>query len=212
MNGAEMDAIYRVQRHFYDLTRKPYLLGRDVLIRELAVPYEGKVLEIGCGTARNLIAIARRYPSAQCYGLDVSAQMLTTARASIIREDLEQRIWVELGDATRFDPMALFGAAQFDRVVISYALSMIPDWEAALAAAAGLIAPGGSLHIADFGGQAGMPGWFRKGLFAWLDMFSVTPRLDLAEKVDAVARRYGHACEVRSLYRGYAALAELRAY
>ncbi|HWU72526.1 MAG TPA: SAM-dependent methyltransferase, partial [Sphingomonas sp.] len=27
-----MDAIYRSQRHFYDLTRKYYLLGRDALI------------------------------------------------------------------------------------------------------------------------------------------------------------------------------------
>ena len=33
MSGNKMDDIYRVQRHFYDLTRKPYLLGRDVLIR-----------------------------------------------------------------------------------------------------------------------------------------------------------------------------------
>ena len=212
MNGPQMDAIYRVQRHFYDLTRKPYLLGRDMLIRDLAVPRDGSVVEIGCGTARNLLQIARRYPSAQCYGLDVSAQMLRTARASIIRQDMERRVWVELGDATDFDPMALFGTAQFDRVVISYALSMIPDWERALAAAAGLIAPGGSLHVADFGDQDGMPDWFRKTLFAWLDMFSVTPRLDLQEKADAVARVYGHDCHFRSLYRGYAALAELRAH
>ena len=46
--AAQMDAIYRFQRHFYDLTRKPYLLGRDTLIRELAVPPSGTILEIGC--------------------------------------------------------------------------------------------------------------------------------------------------------------------
>ena len=50
MSGNKMDDIYRVQRHFYDLTRKPYLLGRDVLIRELDIPDGGSVLEIGCGT------------------------------------------------------------------------------------------------------------------------------------------------------------------
>ena len=28
-HAGHMDAIYRSQRHFYDLTRKYYLLGRD---------------------------------------------------------------------------------------------------------------------------------------------------------------------------------------
>ena len=35
--GEKMDRIYRVQRHFYDLTRKYYLLGRDRLIRGAGV-------------------------------------------------------------------------------------------------------------------------------------------------------------------------------
>lgn len=33
-----MDRIYRRQRHFYDATRKYYLLGRDPMIAGLAVP------------------------------------------------------------------------------------------------------------------------------------------------------------------------------
>ncbi len=40
---------------------------------------------------------------------------------------------------------------------------------------------------------------------------SVTPRLDLHQKADAIARSLGHDCRFRKLYRGYAALAELRA-
>lgn len=212
MNGAEMDAIYRVQRHFYDFTRKPYLLGRDVMIRELAVPAGGTVLEIGCGTARNLLCIARHYPAASCFGIDVSSVMLETARASIARERAGDRVKVQLADATSFDPAALFGVERFDRVVISYALSMIPDWEKALRTAAGFLAPAGSLHIADFGDQTELPGWFRKGLFAWLDLFSVTPRLDLQDKADSIARTFGYDCRFRTLYRGYAALAELRAH
>jgi S-adenosylmethionine-diacylgycerolhomoserine-N-methlytransferase len=137
--------------------------------------------------------------------------MLETARASIARRNAGNRVWVELADATAFDPAALFGAARFDRVVISYALSMIPDWEAALRRAAGLLAPGGVLHVADFGDQSGLPRWFKGGLFAWLDMFSVTPRLELHQKADGIARAMGHECRFRKLYRGYAALAELRA-
>jgi S-adenosylmethionine-diacylgycerolhomoserine-N-methlytransferase len=212
MNGAHMDAIYRVQRHFYDLTRKPYLLGRDVMIRGLAVPDGGTVLEIGCGTARNLLCITQLYPTARCFGVDVSSAMLETARASIARRGAEAQVQVALADATGFDPQSLFGVARFDRVVISYALSMIPEWDAALRSAANLLAPGGSLHVADFGDQHGLPRWFRKGLFAWLEMFSVSPRLDLAERANGIARTLGHDCRFRSLYRGYAALAELYAH
>ena len=131
-HAAEMDAIYRFQRHIYDVTRKPYLLGRDVVIRKLDVPAGGAVLEIGCGTARNLLHIARAYPKARCFGMDVSAAMLETARHAIARAGMEERVLVARADAAAFDPKALFGVERFDRVVISYALSMIPEWEEVL--------------------------------------------------------------------------------
>jgi len=50
-----MDRMYRHQRHIYDASRKFYLLGRDALITGLAPPKGGTILEIGCGTGRNLI-------------------------------------------------------------------------------------------------------------------------------------------------------------
>jgi len=60
--AVRMDRQYRWQRHIYDLTRKPYLLGRDRLVAELLPTPGARVLEIGCGTGRNLIRIARTYP------------------------------------------------------------------------------------------------------------------------------------------------------
>jgi S-adenosylmethionine-diacylgycerolhomoserine-N-methlytransferase len=209
--AAKMDAMYRLQRHFYDVTRKPYLLGRDTLIRELAVPPSGSVLEIGCGTARNLLCIARRYPTARCMGIDVSSVMLQSARTSIRREGAGDRVLVEPADATCFDPMLLFGISRFDRIVISYALSMIPDWKAVLGHAAGLLAPQGSLHIVDFGDQRELPRWFREALFAWLHCFSVSPRLDLCEQLRSTTQGATQSCRIRKLYKGYAVLGELRA-
>lgn len=206
-----MDDIYRVQRHFYDLTRKPYLLGRDVLIRELDVPAGGSVLEIGCGTARNLLCISQRYPLARCYGVDLSTVMLQTAHRSIAREKKDNSVWVEQADANNFDPLLLFGTGQFDRVILSFTLSMIPDWEQALCRAAKLLAPGGSLHVADFGDQSGLPSWFRRLLFGWLRLFSVTPRLSLRDQLPAIAGSSGYEFRFRNLYRGYVALAELSA-
>jgi len=121
-----MDAIYRYQRYIYDATRKYYLLGRDRLLAELQPPPAGSVLEIACGTGRNLILAARRYPNARFYGFDISNAMLDAARAAIARNGLTDRISVAAGDAAEFSGDRLFGAPAFDRVVISYALSMIP--------------------------------------------------------------------------------------
>src|SRR5262245_23648909 len=98
-----MDGLYRWQRHIYDLTRKYYLLGRDRLIAGLNVPAGGTVLELGCGTGRNLILAARRYPDAHFFGLDISSEMLETARVSIGREGLAERVMLAKGDATDFD-------------------------------------------------------------------------------------------------------------
>ena len=201
-----MDAMYRHQRHIYDASRKFYLLGRDELIAGLAPPKGGSILEIGCGTGRNLIKIAQAYPGRSCHGLDVSTEMLVTARQSVARVGLSDRIDLRQADATSFDPQALFGKAGFDRIVISYALSMIPPWQAVATQALRQLAPGGSLHIVDFGDQAGLPAPFKAVLMRWLKLFHVTPRTDLSFVLEDIARAEGGGCRSTSvpLFRGYA--------
>ena len=88
----EMDAMYRWTRYVYDLTRKYYLLGRDRLIDEIELQPGDRVLEIGCGTARNLIRLARKRPDIRCYGLDASNEMLATATAKVKARRLQDRI------------------------------------------------------------------------------------------------------------------------
>lgn len=204
-----MDRVYAQQRHIYDLTRKYYLLGRDGLIRDLDPLRDGRVLEIGCGTARNLIAIARHYPEATCYGVDISSAMLATAKRAIARSGLDARVRVAQGDASSFDSSALFGVAQFDRVVISYALSMIPPWREVLHHAGTLVAPGGSVHIVDFGDQAGLPRIFKTLLEAWLARFHVTPCATLRQEVERLAEERGLRASTRMRFRGYAVSAQL---
>ena len=99
----KMDVIYRRQRFIYDATRRYYLFGRDRLIEDLEPPANGTVLEIGCGTARNLIRAARLYPEARFYGLDVSEAMLRSARASVARCGLAARIF----SATETPPLSI---------------------------------------------------------------------------------------------------------
>jgi S-adenosylmethionine-diacylgycerolhomoserine-N-methlytransferase len=202
-----MDAIYRHQRYVYDASRKFYLLGRDRLIEELAPAPGANVLEVACGTGRNLIAAAVAYPEARFYGFDISTAMLDTASNAIRRADLDGRILIASGDATDFCGERLFGVARFDRIFISYALSMIPPWRAALHRALGALAPGGSLLIVDFGGQSRLPRWFKRGLRAWLARFSVTPRDELAGELAAVAAMPGITVRQNQLFRGYAVYA-----
>lgn len=204
-----MDGIYRYQRHIYDVTRKYFLPGRDTLIAELEPPADGTVLEIGCGTGRNLIAAARQYRSARLFGIDISPVMLATARANIERSGLAGRIRLAEGDAAGFDTADLFGEARFDRVFFSYSLSMIPPWRQALAVGAAHLAPGGRLHVVDFGDQQKLPGWFTRPLNAWLGAFHVTPRRDLATALATAADEAGARFGCIPLYRGYSVLGRI---
>jgi len=203
-HAALMDGVYRHQRHFYDLTRKYYLLGRDGLLAGLDVPPDGTVLELGCGTGRNIILAAQKFPQARYFGLDISDAMLETARGNIRAARIDSRVALAAGDATAFDADALFGRQCFDRVFFSYALSMIPGWERAVAKAADCLAEGGSLHVVDFGEQDRLPRWFRSGLRAWLARFHVEPRAMLAAELAAQAERIGGRLAITPLYRGYA--------
>lgn len=199
-----MNRMYRRQRYFYDATRKYYLLGRDRLIERLKPAPEDGVLEIGCGTGRNLILAARRYPYAHFFGVDVSSEMLATARTNIERAGLNGRIRLAQADAASFDPHSLFGEHTFQRVAISYSLSMIPAWRNVLCAAIAALAPSGELHIVDFGDQRRLPAWFGAALSRWLSLFHVSPRADLELQLQTLADFNGGTLLFERPYRGYA--------
>lgn len=204
-HGQLMDNVYRHQRRIYDLTRKYYLLGRDHLIKSIDATDGQHILEVACGTGRNLAAIHRRYPDAHLYGFDISREMLTTAGSK-----LRDKAKLAEGDACEFDPQALFEQPHFDHIVLSYCLSMIPDWEDALAEALRHLAPGGTIHIVDFGDQDGLPGAFRILLTRWLAKFHVSPREDMLDYLHALTHHSSNQLDFQPLYRGYAQYAQIR--
>lgn len=193
-----MDDVYRWQRHIYDLTRKYYLFGRDRMLRDLAVPPGGSVLEIGCGTGRNLAMIRRLWPDAVLYGIDISAEMLKSAHA---RQGLGAVL--ALGDAATFNADRTLGRAHFNRVIMPYCISMIPAWREAIIHACGLLSQAGSLHIMDFGAMHGLPAPLRAGLRGWLARFHVIPRPDLAAFAAETAATHGLACSIGFGAAGY---------
>jgi S-adenosylmethionine-diacylgycerolhomoserine-N-methlytransferase len=186
---ALMNRVYRRQRHIYDLTRRWFLLGRNGLIADLQPSPGDAVLEIGCGTGRNLIVAARRYPDARFFGIDVSTDMLSSAIEAIERAGLASRVRVAHADATAFHPGLVFGKQRFERIMISYSLSMIPGWHTALDVALALLAKGGKLTIVDFGRQERLPAAFRAVLRAWLALFHVKPTDSLEAELASRATR-----------------------
>lgn len=140
-----VEGYYRWQSVIYDATRWSFLFGRSVVIDRVARLAEPKrILEVGCGTGRNLAELARRFPQAQLMGLDVSADMLAITEKKMAGE----RARVELVKRRYDQPLR---AGSFDLVLCSYALSMFnPGWEEAVACAVADLAPGGLFALVDF--------------------------------------------------------------
>jgi len=167
-----MDRMYRFQRYFYDLTRKYYLLGRDRLIDEMVVADGDNVLEIGCGTGRNLVLLGKKRPKANLFGLDASSEMLVTAKEKIAKSGQKVEVRTALADDFAFD--STFGLGEpFDVVFFSYSISMIPTWRESIDNALKNLKPDGVLYIVDFYDQKDLPRWFQKLLQGWLRKFHV---------------------------------------
>jgi S-adenosylmethionine-diacylgycerolhomoserine-N-methlytransferase len=183
-----MDSVYRRQRYIYDFTRKYYLFGRDRLISGLALKPGESLVEIGCGTARNLIRIAKLYPGTTLYGLDASAEMLKSAEWAVDGTGLSGRIHLAQGLAEQMSSTTFGIERPFDHALFSYALSMIPDWKQALKSASASLGPTGIVHIVDFGDLTGLGTLGRTALTNWLSLFHVSPRSEIVSKIERIAR------------------------
>lgn len=207
-----MDRMYRFTRHIYDLTRAYYLLGRDRMLAHVQAGPGTATLEVGCGTARNLIKLARRPQPGLLCGLDASQEMLDTAAASIARVNVpaagNEPIRLKQGLAEDLDPSTMFGRDEpFDTVFFSYCLSMVPTWPAAIEAALANVKPGGKLLIVDFWDQGDLPRFFAAALKKWLSLFHVHYRPEVHDALVALGQSGRADVTFESVYRRYAYIA-----
>lgn len=204
-----MDRMYRLQRYFYDLSRKYYLLGRDQLLDEMKVLAGESVLEAGCGTARNLIILGKHYPDAKLFGLDASSAMLETAQAKVDAGGVKNiELKTALADDFKYD--GTFGLTEpFDKIFFSYSISMIPPWKESLENALTNLKPGGSLYIVDFYDQKGLPAPFRKFLKWWLAKFHVQFWEGLMDFLQTFEEHGIGALRVQPLFKRYSFIAEI---
>jgi ubiquinone/menaquinone biosynthesis C-methylase UbiE len=107
------------------------------------------VADVACGTGYSSIAIARAYPNAVVEGIDIDPESIDRARANARDAGLgEDRVRFHLVDAARTD---LDGT--FDLALIVEAVHDMSDPVSVLASVRRLLAPGGTLIVADEGVQ-----------------------------------------------------------
>ena len=172
-----MNNIYKFQSPFYNLTRKFYLLGRDFLLERIAHDNPNSVLEMGCGTGRNLFQLKKymgdSHSPALLVGCDICDSLLYQAEVRKRFSDTHLHFICEA--AEKFDGKANY-FPKFDAAFCSYSLSMIPDTKGTLRAISDNLDENGHLYIIDFYDFNKWPSLIRKLHDKWLNLFHVSYR------------------------------------
>ncbi len=146
-NNQALSRYYKIQSKIYDLTRWSFLFGRNKIIRWIADKAKNpeRILEVGCGTGKNLAPLAKTFREAKLTGIDLSDDMIAIASKKL--EFAGDRLtWVK-------EPYCapVGGGESFGIILFSYALTMFnPGWEVAIEAASKDLAPGGLIAVVDF--------------------------------------------------------------
>ncbi|MCG6940378.1 MAG: class I SAM-dependent methyltransferase [Thiohalocapsa sp.] len=150
-HAERLAAFYGPQASQYDAFRERLLHGRaemigsltDALMESRGSLDGARVVELGGGTGRNLLFFG---PALDALGrvdlVDLCTPLLAEARGRFLDR---KQVHVTEADACTWRP-----DEPVDAVYFSYALTMIPDWRAALDNALAMLKPGGVLGVADF--------------------------------------------------------------
>lgn len=150
---------YRYHARFYDSTRWSFLFGREELLHSVPdLPPKPRILEIGCGTGKNLLNLGSLFPDANIYGIDLSSHMIRRAKKRVIADQQFKLIHGAYGSEK-----LIFES--FDLILLSYTLTMLGDhMEQILQQVYNDLAPGGYIAVVDF--DTSDYRWFRKWMKA----------------------------------------------
>lgn len=145
-------AVYAASDYLTFLGRPGPIRGRAV--RALGLSEGARVLEVGCGTGRNLVHLRRAVGgTGRIVAFDYSEEMLLAAERLARRKGWSNVTFLQ-GDAQTLD----VGEETFDGVLSVLAVSAIPGWEGALRRCLEVLRPGGVLSVGDARLFSGLPG------------------------------------------------------
>ncbi len=162
---------------FFVLFEWLFLLPRRIRERAVArleLEPGGRVLEVGCGTGRNLAPLVEAVgPAGRVYGVDLSEGMLAEARELCSREGW-QNVTLLRADAADYElPEAV------DGVIFSLSYAVIPHHREALRHAWERLRAGGRLVVMDAKLPSGLAGKMLRPFVVWVSRLTVLGNPDV---------------------------------
>jgi SAM-dependent methyltransferase len=147
---------------------------RNKSVNRMEVRPGDSVLEVGCGTGRNLAALVRAVgPEGRVYGVDVSDGMLQRAQTLCARRGWPQVTLIRADAATLTLPESVNGA------IFSLSYAVIPDHREALRRVWTQLAADGSVVIMDAKLPQGLIGRLLRPLVVWASRLTVLGNPDV---------------------------------
>jgi len=150
-NKTEVAKLYRRRARRYDFSAYLYYLAgfrylayREKAVRALNLKPGDTVVEIGCGTGLNFPLLREEVgPGGRIIGVDLTDKMLERARARV-----EERGWTNVELVER--DAANYGFPDgVNSIISTFALTLVPEFDAVIRNGARALAPGGRWAIAD---------------------------------------------------------------
>jgi ubiquinone/menaquinone biosynthesis C-methylase UbiE len=148
MSDAEQAAAYDHAGRIDGVMAAAYLFHTARITQ--VIQGSGRVLDIGCGPATQLLQVAAINPGSEFIGIDLSDEMLSRARRHIADQGVGN-VEVRRDDATS---LATIDDQSVDAVISTMALHHLPaigDLNQCFAQIARVLRRGGALYLCDFG-------------------------------------------------------------
>lgn len=172
-----MRTLYRKRARHYDFTANLfYLLGfrewayRKKAIAALALKPGDTVVELGCGTGINFSLLEKAVgPGGRIIGVDLTDAMLDQARKRA-REHGWNNVELIECDAARYE-----FPNNMDGILATFVMTAVPEYDAVVARAAKVLAPGRRLVILELKRPERTPEWVVRLARIVLEPFGVKP-------------------------------------
>jgi ubiquinone/menaquinone biosynthesis C-methylase UbiE len=204
-----LDAYYHRRAKNYNLTdylflgQFPRITMRKTLIEMMNLKPGDTVLDFACGAGANFPYIMEKIgPTGKLIGVDYSQDMLDAAREQIVLPNGWQNVELIQSDAAemRFDQ-------QFDVVMVTLGLAVIPRWETAMERGWEMVKPGGVFGVADL---AESERWYTQPIRFLTDLIDVAIIADSSRRPWEWMQTRGTNYQRKEIFHGYFYAATIR--